>query len=82
MKKAEKIQCQKLSAYNPNDAAKIERLFINMFSDSEGQSEGEMIGRLVRDFMSTTDKSDIYCFVATEDDQIVGAIFFSRITFE
>jgi len=72
----------KLSAYKPNDAVEIERLFINTFSDSEGQSEGEMIGQLVRNFMSRTDKSDFYCFVATEADQIVGGIFFSRLTFE
>lgn len=72
----------KLSAYNPNDTAEIERLFINTFSDSEGQSEGEMIGQLVRNFMSSIDKSDFYCFVATEADQIVGGIFLSRIMFE
>lgn len=72
----------KCSAYNPNDAAEIERLFIKTFSDSEGQSEGERIGRLARNLMSNTDKSDFYCFVATEADQIVGGIFFSRVTFE
>jgi len=72
----------KLSAYNLNDTAEIERLFINTFSDSEGQSEGEMIGQLVRSFMSSTDKSDFYCFVATETDQIIGGIFFSRLTLE
>jgi putative acetyltransferase len=72
----------KLSAYNPNDTADIERLFISTFSDSEGQSEGEIIGQLVRNFMTSTDKRDFYCFVATEADQIVGGIFFSRLAFE
>lgn len=65
-----------------NDAAEIEQLFIKTFSDSEGQAEGEMIGRLARDFMSGTPERDLYCFVAREDGQIVGSIFFSRITFE
>jgi len=32
--------------------------------------------------MSSTDKNDFYCFVAMEGDQIVGGIFFSRITFQ
>ncbi len=72
----------KYSAYNPSDAAEIERLFIKTFSDSEGQTEGEMIGRLARDFMSGTPEGDLYCFVARENEQIVGSIFFSRITFE
>ena len=72
----------KLSAYNPNDAAEIERLFIKTFADSEGQSEGEIIGRLVSNFMSRTGKSDYYGFVATEADLVVGGIFFSRLAFE
>jgi len=69
-------------AYSRSDEDEIERLFVKTFSDSEGPAEGEMIGRLARDFINTTDKSDLYCFVAREDEQIVGSIFFSRITFE
>ena len=70
------------SACSPSDEADIERLFITTFSDSEGPAEGKIIGRLTRDFLNTTDRSDLYCYVAKEDDQIVGGIFFSRITFE
>jgi putative acetyltransferase len=70
------------SPAHPNDAAEIKRLFIKTFSDSEGQTEGAMIGRLARDFMSGTPDADLYCFVARENEQIVGSIFFSRITFE
>ena len=72
----------KFSAYSPGDVDEIERLFITTFSDSEGQSEGEMIGRLVRDLINNIDDSDLYCFTASKDDQIIGGIFFSRITFE
>lgn len=64
------------------DATEIERLFVRTFADSEGQSEGEMIGRLAGDLMNRTSESDRYCFVAREDGQIVGSIFFSRMTFE
>lgn len=71
-----------LAKYNPIDSAEIERLFINTFSDSEGQSEGERIGQLVGNLMSSTDKGSIHGFVATEAGQIVGGIFFSRLTFE
>ena len=72
----------KLSTYNPGNADEIEQLFVKTFSDSEGQSEGELIGSLVRDFMDSTDANDLYCFIATENEQIIGSIFFSRLTFE
>jgi len=72
----------KLSTYNPNNADEIEQLFIKTFSDSEGQSEGKVIGNLVRDFMDSTDPNDLYCFIGTENEQIIGSIFFSRLTFE
>ena len=72
----------KLSTYNPNNADEIEQLFIKTFSDSEGQSEGEVIGHLVRDFMDSTDINDLHCFIATEDEQIIGSIFFTRMIFE
>ena len=72
----------KLSKCNPDNADEIEQLFIKTFSDSEGQSEGELIGGLVKDFMDSTDANDLYCFIATEDGQIIGSIFFSRMTFE
>ena len=72
----------KLSTYNPNNADEIEQLFIKTFSDSEGQSEGKAIGELVRGFMDRTDANDRYCFIATENGQIIGGIFFTRMTFE
>ena len=71
-----------LLTYNPNNADEIEQLFIKTFSDSEGRSEGEVIGRLVRDFMDHTDANNLYCFIATENEQIIGGIFFTRMTFE
>ena len=72
----------KISTYNPNHADEIEQLFIQTFSDSEGRSEGEAIGSLVRDFMDHTDAKDLYCFIATENERIIGSIFFTRMTFE
>ena len=72
----------KLSIYNPNHANEIEPLFIKTFSDSEGQAEGEVIGHLVRGFMENTEANDLYCFVATENEQIIGSIFFTRMIFE
>jgi putative acetyltransferase len=70
------------SACNLGDADEIIRLFITTFSDSESPTEGAMIGRLARDLMSNTGETDLYCFVARTNDQIVGSILLSRITFE
>ena len=72
----------KLSICKPNNADEIEQLFIETFSDSEGRSEGKAIGRLVRGFMDNTDANDLYCFIATENEQIIGSIFFTRMIFE
>ena len=72
----------KTSIYKPNNADEIEQLFIKTFSDSEGRSEGEAIGSLVRDFMDNTDANDLYCFIATEHEQIIGGVFFTKMIFE
>ena len=72
----------KLSAYNPSDAAEIERMFVKTFSEAEGAAEGALIGRLARRLMRHTARHDLYGFVAAESGRIVGGIFFSRITFE
>ncbi len=72
----------KIGTYNPNDASNIEQLFIQAFSDAEGPSEGEMIGRLVRNYLTGTDAPDFYCFTAVDSVEVLGSIFFSRITFE
>jgi putative acetyltransferase len=69
------------SPYCSSDADKVTQLFITTFSDSEGPAEGERIGRLAKDLVNTTDKNDLYCFVARDDARIAGSIFFSRIKF-
>ena len=72
----------KFIPYDPNKIEEIKQLFTKTFSDSEGQSEGLVIGSLVYDLMTGTDGDDLYGFVATENQQIIGGIFFSRMTFE
>ena len=72
----------KLSTYNPSKIEKIKQLFTETFSDSEGQSEGLIIGNLAYDLMTSTDGNDLYGFVATENEQIIGSIIFSMLAFE
>lgn len=53
-----------------------------MFSKSEGEHEGALIGSLVKETIASTDSQELYGFVAVDGEQIVGAIFFSRLSFE
>ena len=69
-------------AYKPGDSPAIEALFVSVFSRSEGEEEGALIGKLVKEMMATTHSPDLYGFVAVDGGQILGAIFFSRLTFE
>ncbi len=72
----------KFSKYKTSDIKGIMQLFTNVFSDSEGESEGLVIGNLTYDLMTTSNKNDIYVFIAIEDKKIIGSVIFSRIRFE
>ena len=69
-----------ISTFDSNQSQNVINLFTQVFSDSEGQGEGESIGNLVSDLIATTDESDIVGFVAILEEVIVGCIFFSRLT--
>lgn len=70
------------STYNPDNIEEIKQLFIKTFSDSEGQSEGLTVGTIAYDLLTGTDSHDLYCFIATENEQIIGSVIFSKLTFE
>ena len=68
--------------YQPNDAPAIQNLFTSVFTESEGEEEGKLVGGVARELMASTDAGDLFGFVAVEGERIVGAILFSRLTFE
>lgn len=72
----------KFSTYNPSNIEEIKQLFTKTFSDSEGQSEGLLIGNLVSNLMTSTDSHNLYVFAVTENEQIIGSVIFSKLTFE
>lgn len=65
----------KLSEFKSSYIEDIKQLFTKVFSDSEGQSEGELIGNLSNEIMTSTDTQDLYGFVAIENKKIIGSIF-------
>lgn len=71
-----------LLPYKASDNEEIKQLFTKVFSDSEGEAEGRVIGNLTADIMTGTDTQDLYGFVATENKQIIGSIFFTRLRFQ
>jgi predicted N-acetyltransferase YhbS len=70
----------KLRPFNPNDKNKVINLFSVVFSDSEGASEGRQIADLVSNMIETTEADDLYGFVASEQERIIAAVFFSRLS--
>lgn len=68
--------------YTPDDSLAIESLFRSVFSQSEGEKEGELIGSLSKTLMSETAENDLFGFVALNNNQIVGSIFLSRLCFQ
>lgn len=68
--------------YKAINSEEIKQLFINTFSDSEGEAEGALIGNLVDNLMASTDHNEFYGFNCIKNNQLIGSIFFSKLTFE
>lgn len=71
-----------LQPLNSSDAREIAQLFNTTFSESEGDEEGVLIGDLAYELIMEAESADRYGFVAVDEGKIVGAIIFSRLTFE
>ena len=70
----------KLAAYSPDQSQEVFKLFTDVFTDSEGKEEGQVIGKLVTELVGTTDSKNLLGYVSISDGKIVGCIFFSRLT--
>ncbi len=60
----------------------IARLFGSAFSASDGQREGEDVGRLARELAAAIDDRDIICFGAHDRSALIGSIFFTPLKFQ
>lgn len=66
----------------PENASEIEALFDSVFSESAGPAEGALIGGLAKQLAFCIHDGDVCGFSAVERDQLIGAVFFSRLTFD
>jgi len=68
--------------YQSSSAHDVKKLFTDVFSDSEGQDEGELIGNLAFELQETTEPKNIFGFIAKDGKFFIGCIFFTRLEFE
>ena len=66
------------SLFCPSSTAEVVDLFLNVFSASEGVSEGRNVAALVSNLINTTNSNDLIGIVGKQNDRIIGCIFFSR----
>jgi predicted N-acetyltransferase YhbS len=65
-----------------NNKEEVRSLFTSVFSSSEGEKEGELIGNLAFELSSRADNQEVICIGAYEEESIIGAIFFTRLSFD
>jgi len=69
----------KLSVFDSKKSEDVIKLFSKVFTASEGEAEGALIGGLVSNLITITDEKDLVGFIASSGDNIVGSLFFSRL---
>ena len=60
-------------------STEVIELYTNVFSSSESEEEGRIVGNLVSSLIKTTKQQDLIGFVTISNESIVGCIFFSRL---
>ena len=69
----------KFSQFNSSSSTEVIELYTQVFSLSENEEEGKIIGNLVSNLIETTKPHDLIGFVAISSNRVVGCIFFSRL---
>jgi predicted N-acetyltransferase YhbS len=68
-------------AIDKSKQKEVTNLFACVFTTSEGEKEGMLIGSLASELASNIDNEETICFCAYEDESLVGSIFFTRLKF-
>lgn len=66
-------------ALGRNNHDEVAALFRSVFTSSEGEKEGALIGDLASKLCLAMDDEEIICFGAHQNGALVGAIFFTRL---
>lgn len=66
----------------PRHSSEIAALFYSVFSESADEDEGILVSRLATDLVICTGSNDVYGFAAVDENQMLGAILFSRLSFD
>jgi putative acetyltransferase len=64
-----------------NGKTGVASLFLSVFTSSEGEKEGKLIGNLASELSSNIDNEEIVCFGAYEEESLIASIFFTRLRF-
>lgn len=56
-------------------------MFTSVFTTSEGDKEGKLIGNLASELSSMIDNQDVICIGTFEDGHLIGSIFLTRLSF-
>lgn len=72
----------KFCILNQEQKIEVTNLFTSVFSVSEGEQEGNVIGKLVKELADHIDNQEIICIGAYDKDALIGAIFFTRLGFD
>lgn len=70
----------KFSLFDESKSQEVIELFRKVFSESEGQAEGQIIADFVTNLIATTAPEDLIGCAAEINQTVVGCIFFSRLT--
>jgi len=68
-----------LSLFNPSQSQEVIEFFSKVFSASDDETEGQLIGNLVSELIATSEPQNLIGFVSISGGDIVGSIFFSRL---
>jgi putative acetyltransferase len=60
----------------------VASLFSSVFTYSEGEGEGRLIGRLASALAARIDNQEVVSVGACENGKLIGAIFFTRLQFK
>jgi putative acetyltransferase len=71
----------KYQVLDKNSKTDVATLFTSVFTSSEGEKEGGLIGKLAMELSSNIDNKEIICFGVYEQESLIGSIFFTRLRF-